>query len=507
MFYFFYQFHRPCCRWALQYNPDPDPNANQLRAVWGPSGTEVFAVGEYGTILHTTDNGTVWNLMPAGIIQTMYGIWGSSATDIFVAADTGIILHYNGSNWSSMTSPINTRLRDVWGSSGTDVFAVGENGKILHYDGDGDNDSSADDIWELMTSPTPLTLQGVWGSAADNVFAVGGPSASSGGDRGIILKYNGSSWSIIWSDPSIMRFHDIWGSSGTNLFAVGEAGAIVHTTDGGTNWVVMDNPVKGSTVTLRDIWGSSESDIFAVGDGDANTDYGSTILHYDGSAWNIMNNPRDNTSTKLHGVWGSASDNVFAVGDRYVEQDGITTHGTILHYTEPQTTSSTTTQLTSTTTTSVPPATTTTTSITPVTTTTTTASFCVCTKIFNSENSSEVKLIRDYRNRRLAKSLTGLRLIYLYYAHSPELTNMLSLHPQLFARAAALSKELIPRLQKGLQNNTSVTLAAEQFHALRSLLSDVRNEASPRLKNTVDFVLRKLNSENFLKTIGVTVIH
>jgi photosystem II stability/assembly factor-like uncharacterized protein len=139
-----------------------------------------------------------------------------------------------------------------------------------------------------------------------------------------------------------MRFHDIWGSSGTNLFAVGEAGAIVHTTDGGTNWFVMDNPVKGSTVTLRDIWGSSESDIFAVGDGDVTTDYGSTILHYDGSAWSIMNNPRSSTSTKLHGVWGSASDNVFAVGDRYIEQDGITTHGTILHYTEPQPTSSTT---------------------------------------------------------------------------------------------------------------------------------------------------------------------
>ena len=27
------------CGWQLQYNPDPDPNANQLRAVWGPSAT------------------------------------------------------------------------------------------------------------------------------------------------------------------------------------------------------------------------------------------------------------------------------------------------------------------------------------------------------------------------------------------------------------------------------------------------------------------------------------
>ena len=39
------------CGWQLQYNPDPDPTANQLRAVWGASGSDVFAVGDYGTIL------------------------------------------------------------------------------------------------------------------------------------------------------------------------------------------------------------------------------------------------------------------------------------------------------------------------------------------------------------------------------------------------------------------------------------------------------------------------
>ena len=203
---------------------------------------------------------------------------------------------------------------------GADVFIVGENGVILHYNGT---------AWSTMTSPTTLTLQGVWGTAANNVFAVGGPSASSGGDRGTILKYDGGAWIRVWNDPSILRFHDLWGSSDTNLFAVGEAGAIVHSANGGTSWEVMDNPVKGSTVTLRDIWGSSASDIFAVGDGDSTADYGSTILHYDGSAWSIMANPRSATSTKLHGVWGSSFDNVFAVGDRYIEPDGITTHGTI----------------------------------------------------------------------------------------------------------------------------------------------------------------------------------
>jgi hypothetical protein len=83
---------------------------------------------------------------------------------------------------------------------------------------------------------------------------------------------------------------------------------------------------------------------------------------------------------------------------------------------------------------------------------------------------------------------------------------MLSLQPELFARAAALAVELIPPLQKGLQHNTDVMLTSEQFQALRHLFLDIRNEASPRLKNAIDVVLKKLNSGKFLKTIGVTII-
>jgi hypothetical protein len=83
---------------------------------------------------------------------------------------------------------------------------------------------------------------------------------------------------------------------------------------------------------------------------------------------------------------------------------------------------------------------------------------------------------------------------------------MLSLHPELFARSASLSAELIPPLKKGLQNNTRVMLTGEQFKELRYFLLDIRSEASPRLKTAISYVLKKLNSEKFLKTVGVTVI-
>ena len=45
------------------------------------------------------------------------------------------------------------------------------------------------------------------------------------------------------------------------------------------------------------------------------TDFGTTIIHYDGTAWSIMKNPVSNTSLNFHGVWGSSATSVLAVGE------------------------------------------------------------------------------------------------------------------------------------------------------------------------------------------------
>jgi hypothetical protein len=101
----------------------------------------------------------------------LYGIWGSSESDVFVVGEGGTILHYNGSDWSHMDSGVTETLYRVWGSSGTDVYVVGESGTILRYDGS----------WSDMASDTAQTLSGVWGSSVNNVFAVG--------EEGTILHY------------------------------------------------------------------------------------------------------------------------------------------------------------------------------------------------------------------------------------------------------------------------------------------------------------------------------
>ncbi len=135
------------------------------------------------------------------ITASANAIWGSSGSDVFAVGPEGSVLHYSGSNWSPMEKLTDNSLSGVWGSSANDVFAVGANGTILHYNGSN---------WKLMTSGTTNELCGVWGSSASDVFAVGGVNGQ------IILHYDGSSWSSMVSvsgTPGEMLC-GVWGSSG-----------------------------------------------------------------------------------------------------------------------------------------------------------------------------------------------------------------------------------------------------------------------------------------------------
>ncbi len=109
-----------------------------LFGVWGSSGSNVFAVGADGVILHF--DGTNWGAMTSDTNVALFGAWGSSDSDVFAVGSNGVILHYDGTSWVAETGdPGAPSIQGVWGSSGSDVFAVGESGGIQHYDGTGWN--------------------------------------------------------------------------------------------------------------------------------------------------------------------------------------------------------------------------------------------------------------------------------------------------------------------------------------------------------------------------------
>jgi hypothetical protein len=78
---------------------------------------------------------TKWDPMSSGVTSDLQSVWGSVSTDVFAVGNSGTIIHYDGNVWGPMSSGITNDLQSVWGSASTDVFAVGSSGTIIHYDG------------------------------------------------------------------------------------------------------------------------------------------------------------------------------------------------------------------------------------------------------------------------------------------------------------------------------------------------------------------------------------
>ena len=70
-----------------------------------------------------------------------------------------------------------------------------------------------------MPSPTRLELRSVWGTGPTDVYAVG--------EDGIMLRFNGSSWSVM-AKPQSELLLTVAGSSGGMVRAVGARGVVLE---------------------------------------------------------------------------------------------------------------------------------------------------------------------------------------------------------------------------------------------------------------------------------------
>ena len=289
---------------------------SRLFAVWGSAGSDVFAVGGSGTILHY--DGTGWSPMTWGAEFGFEGVWGSSGKDVYAVGGVdgfgiahGVILHYDGVCWRNVYSTTDYQFTDVWGSSSSDVFVATSRGPVLHYDGTN---------WTSMDlGAGPYTyIGGLWGTGASDVFAVG--------DDGAAWHYDGSNWQLVASvDATVLR--RVWGSSARDVFAVGALyqptmteAAIWHYD--GARWTSIPSDTESE---LWSVWGSGTDDVFVVG----NTANQGVISRYDGAAWDTTFVP---VTPTLQGVWGSGPGDVYVVGGGARNGFCCMGAGTILHF-------------------------------------------------------------------------------------------------------------------------------------------------------------------------------
>jgi hypothetical protein len=162
-----------------------------IHGLWGSSPDDLWLIGDnrgtkgwqVGLTMHGTRHGEdlVWTEVDSRAAIVLRGIWGSSATDIWMVGDKGTIRHFgpNATEWAVVESPTTETLQAVWGAAPNDVWAVGESGAIIHWDGA---------AWKPSLAAFPVNkkkphLYGVWGSGPDDVWIVG---------DGIALRFTGN---------------------------------------------------------------------------------------------------------------------------------------------------------------------------------------------------------------------------------------------------------------------------------------------------------------------------
>lgn len=274
---------------------NPLPQGFTLRAVWGAASDDIWAVGEYGTIMHY--DGLTWQpSVRSGVLTTqdLFAVYGVSATDIWAVGGAGTLLHYDGKIWAlspdsgAKTSQI---LRGVWGSGPQDFWAVGNSGTILHYDRNGWASAS------IMTPAPTNTYNSVWGAAADEVWAVG--------SSGILMRWNGTIWapgpgsgSVTTSTLTAVR-----GSARDNVWAVGSGTTRIRYN--GNAWA--SDTSMGYTVSSPQTAWVSQSSAWTMGFVSPT----SVSNRFDGSAWSAANT---NFFSSMYGMYGFSDSDIWAVG-------------------------------------------------------------------------------------------------------------------------------------------------------------------------------------------------
>jgi hypothetical protein len=319
---------------------NPLPTGNRINAVWGSSPSDVFAVGDAGTILRW--NGASWSPIAWAQREGLYAAWGSGPKDVYFVGENGVVVHYDGGKLAVTSLSGGTSLFAIWGSGPQDVFAVGEGGLVAHFDGTtwsqqtvnpatalfavvGDSTSGkSGDVYaagmesyvyrlnrsmppvawqpgvKVDKSAYPATIRAGWGAPNDFVFA---------GEGGMIWRGSVATWSSLRPEWLFASIHGIWGKSVDALWMVGSASLLSY-----NGISIGDVGTVTTTDRLDGVWGDG-TDLLLVGGGGSILRYHNATLASELPATQV-------TARAINAVWGRSPGEIYAVGEK----------GTILRY-------------------------------------------------------------------------------------------------------------------------------------------------------------------------------
>ena len=241
----------PCAAgtWCVEATP---AGTSTLHDVWAASATDVFAVGDNGTIMRRQNN--EWVMMNSGTTQSLRGVRGTSASNVWAVGLGGTVLHYNGAAWSTV-SVTAANIDAVWLADANNIFLCGGN-----------------TVWRSSNGGASFTASALGGT----LFSISGVSANEvyvTGENAYVRKWSGSSWSTI--NP---------GAGTSTYFSVLAMGA-------GDVWVSDFTPSKETMHLTKGKWAakatsysifqgmhkSSSTEVWGAG--------GTKVGRFNGSSW------------------------------------------------------------------------------------------------------------------------------------------------------------------------------------------------------------------------------
>ena len=232
----------------------PTPQSNNLNQVVYNGSNQYVAVGDYGTILTSSDAYT-WALSSSGTLQNLYDVVWNGTKYVAVGNSGTVVTSTDGVTWFASSVGTLAILGVIW--DGAQFAAVGAAGKV-YFSPDGVT-------WTVKNTGTTNTLRDiVWTGSQYVVVGNGGV---------IITSPNGITWTVQTSNTNQTLSTVAW--SGTTLVAAGESSALLTSADG-TTWAPVTWTISTYISSREVIWDGTQ---FVLDTGNA------LFTSADGASW------------------------------------------------------------------------------------------------------------------------------------------------------------------------------------------------------------------------------
>jgi photosystem II stability/assembly factor-like uncharacterized protein len=234
-----------------------------------------------GFVYFSTDGGAVWHKTDPNVINSnkTLGIWANSAGEVWMVGKYISILHSSnfGVDWSDQIPAAKETMFEPNFYNEFVGMVGGSDGTIMRTKNSGAK-------WEKITFPRSENFFGI--KMVDDKVVVAGSSSG----KVFLTDDQGDTWTVI--GENLGQITDLYAFNRFEIFVTTEAGKISKTTDGGIEWKVVYNNASDPLFAI---------DFFNHQSGWASGSNGKILVTSDGGeSWNTQYNDERNNFSDVH---------------------------------------------------------------------------------------------------------------------------------------------------------------------------------------------------------------